>query len=215
MKDVFVTKDGNRIPLRRVAPILMEKIRKSVTLPSPPTYEVEIAGGDIETHVHDETTLETDEDRAAWAAYQKDFASANNRMIEKILRLLFAKATGDVLPPSDDWAKEQAYLGVDVPGEPLERKIHYIQTELLTHTSDIMAFMTAAMALTGVDEEVVQAAEATFRNPVREAGEDPGPGAGQPAAEGALVAQPDISRNGNGEGVGVDAQPVGRPRRRR
>ncbi len=215
MKDVFVTKDGNRIPLRRVAPILMEKIRKSVTLPSPPTYEVETAGGDIETHIHDETTLETDEDRAAWAAYQIAHAKANEAMIEKILRLLFAKATGDVLPPSDDWAKEQAYLGVDVPGDPLERKIHYIQTELLTHTSDIMAFMTAAMALTGVDEEVVESAEATFRHPVRQAGEDPGTSAGQPETEGALVAQPDVSGSGNGEGLGADAQPVGRPRRRR
>ncbi len=213
-KNVFVTRDGNRIPLRRVAPLLMEKIRQSVVLPSPPTYEVETAGGDIEKHIHDETTLETDEDRAAWAAYQTAQVQANGDLMEKILRLLFAKATGDVVPAGDEWVKEQTYLGVDVPDDPLGRKIHYIQTELLTHTGDIMAFMSAAVALTGVDEEVVEAAEATFRNPVRQGGEDAGPGAGQSATEGALVAQPDISGGGGSKSVGIAAQPVGRPRRR-
>ncbi len=213
-KNVFVTKDGNRIPLRRVAPLLMEKVRQSVKLPTPPTYEVETVGGDIEIHVHDETTLETDEDRAAWAAYQTAQAQANGDLMEKILRLLFAKATGDVVPAGDEWIKEQQYLGVDVPDDPLGRKIHYIQTELLTHTGDIMAFMSAAVALTGVDEEVVESAEATFRNQVRQAGEDPGPDTPKPETEGALVAQPDIPGGGGSKGVGVTAQPVGRSRRR-
>ncbi len=213
-KNVFVTKDGNRIPLRRVAPLLMEKVRQSVKLPTPPTYEVETVGGDIEIHIHDETTLESDEDRAAWAAYQTAQAQANNDLMEKILRLLFAKATGDVVPAGDEWIKEQTYLGVEVPDDPLGRKIHYIQTELLTHTGDIMSFMSAAVALTGLDEEVVEAAEATFRNQVRQAGENPVADTPEPAPNREVVALPDVSGGGGSKGVGAVAQPVGRPRRK-
>ncbi len=213
-KNVFVTKDGNRIPLRRVAPLLMEKVRQSVKLPTPPTYEVETVGGDIEIHVHDETTLETDEDRAAWAAYQTAQAQANGDLMEKILRLLFAKATGDVVPAGDGWVEEQTYFGIAVPDDPMERKIHYIQTELLTHSDDISSFMLAAMGLVGVGNEVIRAAEETFRNPVRQGGEDAGTDTGQHPADGEVVAQPDVSGSGGSKSVGATAQPVGRTRRR-
>jgi len=214
-KNVFVTKDGHRIPLRRVAPILIEKVRQGVVLPSPPTYEVEVVGGDKETHLHDATTLETDEDRAAWAAYEKAQSEANGQMMERILRLLFVRATGDVLPADNSWAVEQAYLGIDVPVEPLDRKVHFIQTELLTHAEDISDFMVAAMGLIGVGEEVIQAAEATFRPALRQGWEDAGADSPEPAADREMVAQPDIRGDGGSEGVGADAGRVGRPRRRR
>lgn len=209
---VFVTKDGNRIPLRRVAPILIEKVRQSVVMPDAPTYEVETVGGDKEVHAHDETTLETEKDKKAWAVYQTALADANGQMTDKILRVLFVRATGDVLPKDDSWIAEQSFLGIDVPAEPLERKVHYIQTELLTHANDISDFMMAAMGLIGVDEEVVAAAENTFRATLRDGdGAGAGPDTPEPAAEGALVAFQDLRGDGGGEGVGVDAGAVGKP----
>ena len=214
MNDVFVTKDGNRIPLRRVAPILVEKVRQSVVIPTPPTYEVEVVGGDKEFHVHDATTLETDEDKQAWAEYQTALAAANTDMVERILRLLFVRATGDVVPAGDGWVEEQTYFGIAVPVDPMERKIHYIQTELLTHSDDISAFMLAAMGLVGVGNEVIRAAEETFRNPVREGREDAGTDTGQHPADGEVVALPGVSGSGGSKGVGATAQPVGRTRRR-
>ena len=107
MNDVFVTKDGNKIPLRRVAPILVEKVRQSVVIPTPPTYEVEVVGGDKEFHVHDATTLETDEDRAAWAEYQTALAATNTDMVERILRLLFVlRGTLIKVAVSNTWRRD-------------------------------------------------------------------------------------------------------------
>lgn len=202
MKDVFVTKDGNKIPLRRVAPILVEKVRQSVVIPNPPTYEVEVVGGEKETHVHDATTLESDEDKQAWAAYQAALAAANTDMVERILRLLFVRATGDVVPAGEEWVEEQSYFGIDVPTDKLERKIHFIQTELLTHTDDISEFMVAAMGLVGVGDEVIRAAEETFRPTLRETGEDPNPDTSESAADREVVAQPTVRGSRRSKGVG-------------
>src|SRR5690606_31526822 len=118
--------------------------------PAPPTYTVETAGGEPEVHEHDETTLATDEDRAAWASYLVAKAEWEAALKDRLIRVVFLEGVR-TRPASDDWVKRQQFLGLAVPDDPLEREVHYVKTVLVRTPEDAEGILTAVMALSGVD----------------------------------------------------------------
>jgi len=168
----FTTSAGVQIGVQPVPPLLVEKVRAaaaaSVEVPPIPTYMVVIGENTEVPAEHDATTLETDEDKAAWTRYEKALKQRESVSGTKTMELFLIKGT-TIEPPNDDWAAEQAYFGVTVPEDPAGRKLHYIQTELLNTTDDISGLMSAIVAASGIDPEVITAAKATFRGDVRPA----------------------------------------------
>ncbi len=171
MSKFFTTSAGVQIGVQPVPPLLVEKVRAaaaaSVTVPPVPTYLVELGDGTQVPAEHDATTLETDEEKAAWSAYEKATKERESVAGTKTMELFLIKGT-TIVPPDDDWAAEQAYFGVSVPTDPAGRKLHYIQTELLNTVDDIQGLMAAIVDASGIDPEVVTAAKATFRGGVRQ-----------------------------------------------
>lgn len=194
---VFTTSAGVEIGVQPVPPLLVEKVRAaaaaSVEVPPVPTYLVELGDGTQVPAEHDATTLETDADKAAWSAYDRALKQRESVSGTKTMELFLIKGT-TISPPDDDWAAEQAYFGVVVPEDPAGRKLHYIQTELLNTTGDIQGLMGAIVAASGIDPEVITAAQATFQRNVRQ--EENAAGgtdrAAQAESAGALVHQPAV-----------------------
>ena len=166
------TTEGREVRLRPVSRVLIQSVQGTVErelraagLPlNPPTYTVTTDTGDTETHVHDEHSLTTDEERAAWTAYQ---AVQERRTAETNARVSKALLVAGVVveAPPEDWAEEMRYLGVELPDEPRDLRYSYLELEVLKTPADIMNAIGGIMRLSmdGAPQEALDAVDALFR----------------------------------------------------
>lgn len=176
---------------------LLDKLNGQFRLPDPPSYEVKLATGGTERHVHDETTVQTDEEKKALADYQSECTRITNEHALKLTRLVVLRGMTFDYPASDDWVKEQEFLGIQVPADPMERRLHYVETEVLGTKEDVEAVMLGVMRASGVNEEMVLAMEDSFRHPLGKSEGNETLGA-DAAPDGAGMALCDPIRAGDG-----------------
>lgn len=177
MSKTFVTSGGREIKLAPIPQMLVEKVRdaamRSVPVPPAPTYEVKIGDGDdTVTYAHDATTLTTPEEHAAWDAYQAALARQAQVAATRVMNFYYTRGVAEEM--DDAWMAEQRFFGVEIPEEPLERKLHWVQTEILTTPDDFQNCIIAIMEVSGVDDEAIRAARASFRRDLRPEADTPG-----------------------------------------
>jgi len=171
----FASSNGAEVKLRPVPMLALQMIRtkaraelvaRGVKL-EPPTYTVDTAAGEKETYPHDETTLQTDEDRAAWAEYQEGSAQLNQLISERVARLVLKKGL-DIPPLDDKTAQEWADLGVEFSTEAEERYIEQIQLVYLPTPADMQGMIKAVLLLSmsGAPKEQLDSIEELFRREV-------------------------------------------------
>lgn len=168
----FPTTDGRIIAVRPVdIKVTLQLIRDGVRKRhlaqgkkiDAPTYSVTTAAGAVETYPHDETTLQTDEDKAAWAQYQTDRAAMEREGEMAVLKYFLLEGVICEDPPKE-WLDRQAYYGVELPEGALDRKLHYLQTTILPTPRDLELALAMVLAVSATgNEEAVAAAEALFR----------------------------------------------------
>lgn len=167
MNKTYTTTRGVEVEFLPI-PLLLEKLQSQHPQPQPPTYTVKTATGNVEVHPHDETTLETDADRQAWQEYLQQAAAAKRKLDLALMRLIMLRGIKVLTEPAPDWAEEQEFIGIEVPTDPRQRRMHWLETEVFANQTDYMAIVTGVMEASGVPEEVIQDAEATFRGPVEQ-----------------------------------------------
>ena len=161
--------------LQAVSSIQIQKIRESVAKKyalTIPTYTVKLPNGEAETHQHtaesinDVNTPQVEKD--AWDTYQTQLELCNAETQEKVLSYVFYK--GIVCDVSDEWLSEQEWLGIELPNNPGDLKVLYIETELLKTPAEIQQAFLDILKLSakGVDNSAIQAAEATFSSSLQE-----------------------------------------------
>jgi hypothetical protein len=162
---VYITTTGKEVRYVGVSQLLLDKVRTSVILPDPPTYEVTTAAGEIEVHEHNETTLETEEEKAAWEHYQALLHAAQEAQKERLIKLLLMKGIDFDMPVvgEGDWLEMQEFLGLEIPEKNLDRRYHYIMTELVGTPEDLAEIMEGVMRKSGVPEEALAEARKSFR----------------------------------------------------
>lgn len=167
-RHIFQTKGGKTIELVPIPPLQAQRVRegslrKAIELYGEavkPTYKTEMD----EVFEHDETTLATDEDRAAWDTWKRTQAQHDAYVSNKMLEFFIyhgVKADPDADPA---WEEMQRYFDVEIPTNPVARKIHYVQTEYIFDAEDINQLGIRLMEMAGVRPEVVEAAAASFRS---------------------------------------------------
>jgi hypothetical protein len=161
---IYTTRKGVAIRLRLFSPALRDKVRQSVEFPEVPIYVAKTAGGGKEEHEYTADMIETDDERAMWAEYQGKLAAANLLLYERLGKLALIRGTEVDVP--EGWEKEQRLYGVKVPKDPLERKLHWIETEAVESNDDLSALILAILRYQSVTEEERAAAAASFPNPV-------------------------------------------------
>lgn len=176
--NTYTTPTGITVELSAIPQLQVEMIRSKTMadwqkehgqLPDKPTYTITTADGATEVHEHDETTIQDDpEAKLAWDTWQRMRAECEAYVNAKIMDFFMLRGIKVALPPDDGWIKQQEYFGIEVPGDPVERRLHYIRTEVLSGPTDIGDIMTQIMALSGTPQEVVEQAKATFRDSVRQ-----------------------------------------------
>lgn len=214
MNRTFTTTAGQVIPVQAVPPMLIEEVRlramETVEIPPKPTYEVELPDGSQMTYEHDEQSLETDAEKAAWATYQAALTRREQVSATKVMELFMAKGT--IIEPDGDWGELQEYFGIELPVNPIARKIHWLRTEVLTTVDDINGLMGAVMEASGIDRTVLEAARNSFRGQLRQEADTPAGTGGdaQPAQPGGQVVHVEpLPRAGDSEGVASYALEMG------
>ncbi len=150
----ITTVAGRSVELRPVSALTMSEIQVQLRLKAikrgdpidPPMYEATTATGEKQYFPHDETTLETEEDHKAWQAHQEALARLSEEISEATSRYLLTEGIAvDEIPP--EWEQKRRWIGLDVPEDPLDKKLLYIQTELLTTPADMLRAMQAVLHL--------------------------------------------------------------------
>lgn len=211
----YISDRGQRVRINGVSPWLIEKqgealraewAEKERPAPDPPTYTMEIAGGGTETRPHDATTLRTDEDRAAWAAYLDRHQKFEAELYERTMRLLFVRGVKIPveLANDGDWIEEQLFLGIRVPENRLERRLWYVKTEIISSPQEAVRLMSEIGALSGISREALRAAEDTFQRAMEDTQRNEAERV-DVAARG-LVPQRDLRGSEDGAGVGDEAE---------
>lgn len=191
----YVTTLGVAVMISALPPLLPKLIQELVeqewrdagkALPTPPTYTVKNVAGDVEVHLHEvsadgkQTTLQTDEDRAAWQTYrdrrQTLAAEVTNRTFEEVAHLCLRF---DIDPA---WANRYARLHPPT-SDPDALQWFYTRAAVIGSGDDVKAIMAIASELTGVDARLIQAVEDSF--PSDMAAADAGQAGGEP--DGGLV----------------------------
>lgn len=181
--ETYTTNDGVSLETMAVSPFLLEKVRQSVfdrlrddgILIDCPTYEVKTAAGNVEIHEHNEKTIAdqatSEEEKGLWEKYQAGLKQASTEASEKVTEALLLRGVKFDLPKDNGWKEEQEFLGILIPEKSHELKLHYLTTELVKSPADIIGLIAAVTRHTGVSEEALAAAEASFRGALGESDE--------------------------------------------
>lgn len=157
-------RDGYKIILRGMPPLVPERVASSVEMPEVPTYEVETADGSIEVWEHDETTLTTPEDHEAWNKYQKKLAEAETLVTERLLRAILLESV-EVEVDSDTlerFRRRQELIGLEPPKDEEELLLYFKETMVLRTTEDVQDLLDVVLELTGVSRKEIDALKASF-----------------------------------------------------
>jgi hypothetical protein len=169
---------------------------------SPPTYEVETFGGDTEEHVHDETTIEGDPiAEASWLEYEAAQEAWEVEYNQRLLNVCMLRCMDPEGMDDEEWIREQEFLEIEIPEDPVERKLHYIKTEYIGNQDDYLSVLRIPFELALSVSEVQLAAEKLFRKFKME-GKDSADGAGSASSEEEL----DLA---NGESTRSNSVPEG------
>lgn len=153
------------IELKPINPMLLRMAMSAVKIPKRPTYEAKTAGGRVEHHPLDEVSaLDNPSDNARWQMYIEEREEAMGERTNASMRATFYYGTV-MTPPNNGWDDEQEMLGIEVPSKPELRKAHYLMSTLTV--ADMNGLMRAITRNMGISEEGIEAAEDSFRGPVR------------------------------------------------
>jgi len=164
-QNIHETRKGVAVRLCLFSPVLQDKVRQSVQFPEVPIYIAKTAGGGKEEHPYTADMVETDDEKAMWAEYQAARLAANLLLYDHLGRLALIRGT-EIDIPDDGWDTEQESLGIEVPTDPTERKIHYIETEAVESNQDYSELILAILAYQGIQQEDRAAAAASFPDQV-------------------------------------------------
>lgn len=175
----YTTSKGTKIELRPISLMLINKIESGVRKEyeargepvMPPTYEVEVAGGGKIVQYHDETTLVVEGDdektaanREAWNKHLLALAKMRNEVRDAQTAVILE---GIIFEMPTGWEERHRRLHVEVPEDPTDKRLHYIQTELLVTPEELTNVIGEIMILSSAGaakEEDIAAARRTFRN---------------------------------------------------
>ena len=152
-------------------PMLLDELQRNYPDIPAPTYTETIAGGGTQTV----TITETDamiaaaenpewwgQHKPAWEAYQKAVAERSVKVNEAVWRAICLRAIQIDLPVDESWIDDHRSLGMAIPDNQKERRLHYIRTEVVGGPRDMIR-ITGMAAGVNIDEEALERVEGSFR----------------------------------------------------
>lgn len=162
MNETYTTSKGYTLTFVPIA-MLLAKVRQSIPMPEPPTYSYPAFGGVTVTKPHNESTLQNDEDRAKWEAYQRCLDEAQVKVNRAITRTMLLEGIVVDKEPTPGWIERQKALGIQVPDDPIEQRLHWIESVVIGTPTDLTEISLGVMKASDTPEEVLASVAASFR----------------------------------------------------
>lgn len=156
--DEVELKNGVRLKLRAVPPLLVRKAVSKIVRPVPPRVLIEDKGRE------EENPNDPDYQKALEEYGQKTFDAGANVMLALGVKVL-SVPEGLCQPKDDQWVQELAAAGFepDVSTDPA-RRLSWISYYAITSEEDVIRIVLGVSRLTGVGESEVAAAMESFRS---------------------------------------------------
>lgn len=160
--------DGYVLEVSPISPLAPQAIenqhKKQNPEPARPTYTVEAAGGVVETHLHDETTLETEEEKSVYLTWKQKHSEWQASLMQKVIRMFLLKGVKLVLTKEqeEELELETLLLGIDLPASKLERELFYLEMFVVNTQQKLELVMQTVLSETGVKQEALEQAESLF-----------------------------------------------------
>jgi len=169
MSRVYTTSAGIEIAIKPISTRTLDDLAlqyAEIEKVRPPTYTVKILDGDATEEIeHDETTLNTDEDRAAWTDYVTRLNAAVVAFNEFSAKTIITFGI-DGEPAENGWEKDFEFCGISVPKGAAERKVFYYQRVVLTDPLDEQLITRQINLISRLSGEALERADALFRGAV-------------------------------------------------
>lgn len=160
----YVSGRGIALVLKAVSQFKLDTLRTTKSEVQPPTYEVEVVGGEKQTYALDEKIAENKGRLDEWQAFVKAKKEQDAAYSKKFTELIIWDGIGVEVPgPDSEWQKNCDYFGIKIPENPIERKLFYVYNEVLVSPGDIGELIAEVFTVSQVNEEAVQNLRDNFR----------------------------------------------------
>lgn len=163
-RKTFCSSKGVTLMLRPVSQFKLDNLRASAREIPIPQYEMKVAGGATVLHPMDETIARNQNRMDEWNAYIQQVQAEATRQSRLFTELvLFEGVEVDVPDQDSEWQKQMEHFGINIPNEPIARKLQYIYNEFLVGGEDIVALISQILSVSQIDEEAVSKIRDSFR----------------------------------------------------
>jgi hypothetical protein len=132
--------------------------------PEPPTYTVPLAGGGHETYPYDAEAIkeaDTEEEVKAWHVYLAKKAILDDILWRTSVKVWLCE--GVIGDPPEEWEEQQKRWGISIPTDPMEKKVHWIQTGLVSGLAELLSLVVHVQTQQDPVEVAAQVAADTFQ----------------------------------------------------
>lgn len=163
------------VKMQKLQATMQKRYKNQGKLLDPPTYTTKLPGGGSQTHEYDQEAIDDastpEEDKKLWEQHLKDVAEFNTDFSEQSMKMILYDGIQCEMP--EDWEEEQRWMGIEIPENKFDLKVHYLQTEVFKTPLDLQNVVQKIMSasMKGVDEEAVAAAMSSFRSAQETGGE--------------------------------------------
>jgi hypothetical protein len=156
------------LEVKAISPLLQQSIetkyRKENPEPKVPTYTVEAAGGIVETFEHNETTVDTAEEKAEYKKWKDAHDVWSAGLVQRIVRMFLLRGLNLKLTSEqvEELEIETDLLGFTVPTNERERNLFWLETFIVDSQEKLETVMQEVLGQTGIKQEALSEAESLF-----------------------------------------------------
>lgn len=209
----YTTSRGIEITFLSIAQHL-ENLRAARKKVAVPTYDIVTALGVTEHFALDRKSLDehpeqfTSEQHKQLEEYETQSLNEEIQFNTRLTRLMMLY--GIKCDEPDGWVARQQSLGLSVPEDATERRLHFLETEVFGTREDYNEATLGVMRESGASDDLLAQVAETFRGSIRE----------NPAGESADSGEPvdgesSVRGSASGGAPASDDKPVGRAKRNR
>jgi len=149
---VVVLSNGARVNIKPVPPYLIDRIRDTVPLPKPPMVEIKTAWGGTEEWPHEND-----------AEYKAALKLAEEKQADKLWKAEFLLGIADDPPPDEEWTENLTRFGIEIPEDPQEKKLLWVETVLIAKGTDAWKLIYAIRSAARPTKEEISELAESFR----------------------------------------------------
>jgi len=152
---VITLSNGVQVNLRPVPPYLIDRIKGTVPLPKPPIMEIKTAWGGTEEWVNEND-----------AGYKKALGLAEEKQADKLWKAELFLGIADDPPPDEEWTDNLTMFDIEIPEDPKEKKLLWIETVLITKGTDAWKLINAIRNVARPTKEEISEIAESFRGQI-------------------------------------------------